>query len=131
MGARNEARGHKAVEKLKKEGLDVEFIHLDLADAESIASAPGEIRHKWGKLDVLVNNAAILHRDEGLGNSTVLKVSPAILRETFETNFFGLVDLTQRLVPLIRESSNGRIVNVSSILGSLQLGIERESGGAS
>ena len=109
MGARNEVRGRKAMEMLKKQGLDVEFILLDLADEESIASAPGQIRKNWGNLDVLVNNAGILHRDEGLGSSTVLGVPVSILRETFETNFFGLVNLTQRLVPLLKKSKNGRI----------------------
>jgi NAD(P)-dependent dehydrogenase (short-subunit alcohol dehydrogenase family) len=131
MGARNEVRGRKAMEMLKKQGLDVEFILLDLADEESIASAPGQIRKNWGNLDVLVNNAGILHRDEGLGSSTVLGVPVSILRETFETNFFGLVNLTQRLVPLLKKSKNGRIINVSSILGSLQKATVREADGPS
>jgi NAD(P)-dependent dehydrogenase (short-subunit alcohol dehydrogenase family) len=131
MAARSEKRGREAVSTLSKEGLDVEFVLLDLADTKSIEKAVDSIRKDHQKLDVLVNNAGILHREEGLGSSTVLKVPIDILRETFETNFFGLVDLTQRLIPLIRKSSNGRIVNVSSILGSLQLAIERESEGPS
>lgn len=131
LGARDERRGKKAAEALKKEGLDVEFLQLDVNDSESIRKAVASIEAKYEKLDVLVNNAGVLHREEGLGSSTVLSVPANILRETFETNFFGLVDLTQRLVPLIRKSENGRIINVSSILGSLQLAIEREADGAS
>jgi len=131
LGARNEQRGMKAAESLRKEGLDVDFLQLDMNDPGSVRKAVKTVESKYQKLDALVNNAGILHREEGLGSSTVLGVPTNILRETFETNFFGLVDLTQRLIPLIRKSPNGRIVNVSSILGSLQLAIERESDGPS
>lgn len=131
LGARNRERGLKAVSDLKKEGLDVELLEIDVSKSESIARAVIELEEKYDRLDVLVNNAGILHREEGLGSSTVLGVATPILRETFETNFFGLVDLTQRLVPLLKKSKNGRIVNVSSILGSLDLAIEREAEGPS
>lgn len=131
LTARNEERGQKAAEKLKAEGLEVEFLQLDLNDSGSIRQAVETLERNHDKLDVLVNNAGVLHREEGLGSSTVLSVPASILRETFETNFFGLVDLTQRLVPMIRKSEKGRIINVSSILGSLQLAIEREADGAS
>ena len=131
LGARNEQRGRKAAESLRLGGQDVDFLQLDMNDSGSIRKAAKTIESKYQQLDVLINNAGILHREEGLGSSTVLKVPTDILRETFETNFFGLVDLTQRLIPLIKKSPNGRIVNVSSILGSLQLAIERESDGPS
>jgi len=131
LGARNHDRGNKAVSDLKKEGLDVELLQIDVAKSDSIKMAVQELEKKYDHLDVLVNNAGILHREEGLGSSTVLGVPTPILRETFETNFFGLVDLTQRLVPMLKKSKNGRIVNVSSILGSLNLAIEREAEGPS
>lgn len=131
MGARNEKRGQEAVSKLLSEGLDVELIGLDVTDEWSRASAAKYIKERYGRLDALVNNAAVLHREEGQGGCTVLKVSTEVLRETFDTNFFGLVDLTQVLVPLLRKSDNGRIVNVSSILGSLQNALKRESEGRS
>ena len=131
LGARNRDRGNKAVSELKEAGLDVELLEIDLSQSDSIEKAVKELERKYERLDVLVNNAAILHREEGLGSSTVLGVPAAILRETFETNFFGLVDLTQRLVPLLKKSDNGRIVNVSSILGSLQKALEREANGPS
>lgn len=131
MGARSLERGNKAVGDLKQEGLDVEFLEIDVSKSDSIEKAVNELEKKYDRLDVLVNNAGMLHREEGLGSSTVLGVPASILRETFETNFFGLVDLTQRLVPLLKKSENGRIVNVSSILGSLNLAIEREAEGPS
>lgn len=131
LGARNPERGRKAQSDLKSEGLEVDLLELDLADSGSIGEAVKSLEQNYERLDVLVNNAGILHREEGLGNSTVLGVPSSILRETFETNFFGLIDLTQRLVPLLKKSQNGQIVNVSSILGSLQLALERESQGPS
>ena len=82
-------------------------------------------RESTGRLDILVNNAGVLKEGEisatGSGPNPVTAVSPEMLRETFETNFFASVALTQKLLPLIRKSPAGRIVNVSSILGSLTL----------
>ena len=131
LGSRNFERGNKAVSDLKEKGLDVELLIIDVSDSKSVENAVYELEQKFSHLDVLVNNAGILHREEGLGSSTVLGVTPTILRETFDTNFFGLVELTQRLVPLLKKSKKGRIVNVSSILGSLNLAIEREAEGPS
>ena len=82
-------------------------------------------RKSTGRLDILVNNAGILKEGEisatGSGPNPVTAVSLEMLRETFETNFFASVALTQKLLPLIRQSPAGRIVNVSSILSSLTL----------
>ena len=131
LGSRNLERGKQAVSALKDRGLDVDLLEIDVSKAESISSAVKTLEETYDHLDVLINNAGILHRDEGLGSSTVLGVHGAILKETFETNFFGLIDLTQQLVPLLKKSSNGRIVNVSSILGSLEKAVEREAQGPS
>ena len=131
MGARSSQRGEEAASRLKKQGLDVEFIHLDVTDDADRAAAAKHIGERYGRLDALVNNAAVLHDEKGLGSSKVLEVSQAVLKDTFETNFFALVDLTQKMIPLLRKSSNARIVNVSSILGSLKRALDRESGGPS
>lgn len=131
MGARSRERGAKAVSRLEQQGLDVELVLLDVANEKSRSAAAELIGDRFGKLDALVNNAAVLHEEKGLGSSLVLDVSTEVLKDTFETNFFGLVDLTQKLVPLLRKSSNARIVNVSSILGSLRRALDRESGGPS
>ncbi len=119
LGSRNLERGGKAVETLKNEGLDVELLHIDISSADSIKNAVAEIKTKYEKLDILVNNAGMIHKDEDWQANTVQDVSTSILKDTFETNFFGLVDFTQQLLPLIKKSESGNIVNVSSVLGSL------------
>jgi NAD(P)-dependent dehydrogenase (short-subunit alcohol dehydrogenase family) len=120
MGARNEAKGKEAEGKLKGEGLDVEFILLDMDDPKTQAKAAKTIEEKFGKLDVLVNNAGILIDEKSNGSFvTTSKTSEDVLRKTFETNFFNVVALTQTLLPLIKKSAAGRIVFLSSGLGSL------------
>jgi NAD(P)-dependent dehydrogenase (short-subunit alcohol dehydrogenase family) len=120
MGARNEAKGKEAETKLKGEGLDVEFILLDVDDPKTHAKAAKTIEEKFGKLDVLVNNAGILIDEKNNGSFvTTSRTSMDVLRKTFETNFFNVVALTQTLLPLIKKSAAGRIVFLSSGLGSL------------
>jgi len=120
MGSRNMTRGKAAAKALQKDGLLVEFIRLDVTRPEQIRKAASEIRKRYGKLDILVNNAGRSAREDHGRNSTDT-VSSQALRATFNVNFFGLVELTQRLLPLLRKSAAGRIVNVSSILGSLAI----------
>lgn len=117
LGARDEKRGAEAVAQLKQEGLDVQFLPLDVNDAASQDSAVKFIGEKFGKLDILVNNA-------GIAKDFQVPTSQSTLdqwRETFETNVFNLVALTQKLLPLVKKSEAGRIVNLTSILGSLAL----------
>jgi NAD(P)-dependent dehydrogenase (short-subunit alcohol dehydrogenase family) len=87
---------------------------------------------RYGKLDILVNNAGVMLEDTDFGApggfNTTTTVTPEVLRSIFETNFFAVVALTQALLPLIRKSPAGRIVNLSSILGSLTLHSDRSSG---
>lgn len=128
MGSRNESRGNKAAGKLASEGLDVHAIHLDVTNSGHIRKASDHIEKTYGELDILVNNAAIAHADELLFKNSVETVSPKALRETFDVNFFGLVELTQAVLPLIKKSDAGRIVNISSILGSLTLNNDASSG---
>lgn len=122
LGARSEERGREAEAKLKDEKSDVRFLHLDVDDAATHEMARQYIEENFGKLDVLVNNAGI-----NLEGSAGEKLTPAsqtsldVYRQTFETNFFNLVALTQTLLPLVRRSDAGRIVNLSSILGSMTL----------
>jgi NAD(P)-dependent dehydrogenase (short-subunit alcohol dehydrogenase family) len=121
LGARNEAKGKEAAEKLKGEKLDVEFILLDV-DPKTHTQAAKTIEQKFGKLDVLVNNAGILidEKDKGAFR-TASKASLDTIRKTFETNFFNVIALTQTLIPLIEKSDAGRIVFLSSGLASLTL----------
>jgi len=118
LGSRDLARGQAAAKSIGGgEGLRV--IKLDVSSEADRNSAVAYIETEFGRLDILVNNAGVL-LDGRSGNAT--SATPlSILRETFEVNFFAVVDLTQKLLPLIRKSSTGRIVNLSSILASLTL----------
>jgi len=122
LGARNQAKGSEAAKKLKSEGLDVEFIQLDVDDEKTHAQTSKAIEQKFGKLDVLINNAAIMLDEKSNGGfAPASKTSVAMFRKTFDTNFFNVIALTHTLLPLIKKSAAGRIVFLSSILGSLTL----------
>lgn len=117
VGARSEIRGRGAVSELTSDGLRAVLIPIDVADQESIRSAESLIRDRYGRLDILINNAGIA-KDSGMRPS---QLSIDNLRQTFETNFFGAFLVTQIMLPLLRNSDAGRVVNVSSGLGSLTL----------
>ncbi len=115
LGARSETAADGAIQDLRQQGLDVRFVSIDTNDPTSFDNARDLIAGEFGKLDILVNNI-------GIGcdwNYTAANVPMSLLRETFEINFFALVDITQRLLPLIERSPAGRIVNLSSAIGSL------------
>jgi len=101
---------------LQAQGLDVEALALDVANDDSIAEAAAEVERRHGRLDVLVNNAGVLRDDLTRKPS---EQSLAAWRETFDTNVFGLVATTQAFLPLLKKAPAARIVNVSSILGSV------------
>lgn len=120
LGAREEQKGTEAATKLSHEELDVRFIKLDVTNEASIREAAKLIEEQFGKLDILVNNAGV-NLEYGTSVPAPSQVSLDTLKRTFEINFFGTVAVTQLLLPLIRKSEAGRIVNVSSNLGSLTL----------
>ncbi len=119
LGARDPAKGEEAAAKLRGAGIEARAVKLDITDEADRASAAKLIEQDYGRLDILVNNAAIL-RDARTGNQTST-TSSEILHDTFETNFFSVVALTQTLLPLLRKSEAARVVNLSSILASLTL----------
>ena len=122
IGARSEEKGKEAESKLKNEGLDVEYIKLDVNDPKSHESAEKFIDATYGKLDILINNAGIfLNEFDNGAPIPASKTKLDIFRETFETNFFNTIALTQQFVPLVKKSDAGRIVFLSSGLGSLSL----------
>ena len=123
LGARSEEKGREAEAALQKEGLDVEFLKLDVDDPRTHESAAKFIEATYGKLDILVNNAGVfLGEFNGDGKPIpASQTSSEILRKTFDTNFFNTVALTQTLLPLVKRSDAGRIVFLSSALGSLDL----------
>ncbi|MFF4807139.1 SDR family oxidoreductase [Micromonospora chersina] len=116
VSARDAARGREAADKLRAEGVDARFVPLEVTDAASIAAAAELVEREYGHLDVLVNNAGIIRADgAGLPSQTTLDT----LREVYETNVFGVVAVTNALLPLLRRASAARIVNVSSEVGSI------------
>ena len=115
LTARDVSRGEIAKEQLKKEGLEVGFHLLDVAAQDSIDSLAGFLMREFGRLDILINNAAI-RKDAGMAG---LDVPIEIVREMMETNVYGPLMLCQALAPLLKKSSAGRVVNVSSGMGSL------------
>lgn len=124
LGARDEGHGRAAASQLSREGLDVRFILLDMEKLETFEDVYRFIAKEFDRLDVLVNNAGCAFDWEYKVDSVPLDM----IRRTFEINFFAIIDLTQRLLPLLRWSPAGRIVNQSSVLGSLTLHSTPDSG---
>jgi NAD(P)-dependent dehydrogenase (short-subunit alcohol dehydrogenase family) len=120
IAARKLQAAEEAAMLLKNDGLKAEAIVLDIGDSDQIQAATQEIDGRFGKLDVLINNAGVM-LDGEWATSNASSVSLETIRKTFDTNFFGLVEVTQTLLPLILKSENGRIVNMASIEGSLSL----------
>ncbi|WP_027087902.1 SDR family NAD(P)-dependent oxidoreductase [Cohnella panacarvi] len=116
LGARDEARGQEAAGGLRAEGIAAEFVRLDVLDHQSIDRAAEFIEGKYGRLDILVNNAGIFLEEKPPSENDV-----ATLLQVYDTNVFGVFRTTQAMLPLLRKSAGGRIVNMSSSLGSLTL----------
>ncbi len=118
LAGRDRQKAVDAALALQGEGLPVEAITLDVTDDASIAEAVASVEARHGRLDILVNNAGILIDDptRGMAGQPL-----ATWRKTFDTNVFGLIAVTQAFLPLLRKSAAGRIVNVSSVLGSIGL----------
>jgi NAD(P)-dependent dehydrogenase (short-subunit alcohol dehydrogenase family) len=114
MAARDLARGATAVAELKALGLPVEFIPLDVTSQSTVDAAAAEIGRRHGRLDILVNNAGI-----ALDWIPASELTVEAYQQTFDTNVFGVFRVTQAMLPLLKKSRHGRIVNVSSGLGSL------------
>ena len=118
LTSRDESDGKASVEQLQQESLDVLYHQLNVTDSESIAALAKFIREKFGRLDVLVNNAGI-YLDASGAEGSVFQAKVDTLRETMETNVYGPLLLCQALVPLMKEHNYGRVVNVSSGAGQL------------
>jgi NAD(P)-dependent dehydrogenase (short-subunit alcohol dehydrogenase family) len=115
IGARDRDRGQTAVANLRSEGFAARYVRIDLTDLATISSAATDIEAQEGRLDILINNAGITSSGDGSPGAATLEA----VRRTFDTNFFGTLAVTQAMLPLLKRSCSGRIVNVSSGLGSL------------
>ncbi|MGJ5634798.1 SDR family oxidoreductase [Nostoc sp. CALU 1950] len=116
VGSRDIGRGEEAANKLRLNQIDARSVQLDVIDQKTIDSVSKQIESEFGKLDILVNNAGILLDSDRLPPS---QVDIETLRQTYETNVFGVFAVTKALLPLLKKSTAGRIVNLSSGLGSL------------
>jgi NAD(P)-dependent dehydrogenase (short-subunit alcohol dehydrogenase family) len=117
IAARDPSKGEQAAAIIRKEGLDVQYLRLDVTQAASVEAAARTVSQRFSQLDILVNNAAI-------ASDATLPPSQSSLdniRKVFETNFFGVIAVTQAMLPLLRRSAAARIVNLTSGLGSLSL----------
>jgi NAD(P)-dependent dehydrogenase (short-subunit alcohol dehydrogenase family) len=116
LGSRDAGRGRTAEQKLKAQGIAAEAVELDVTKPETIRAAAEIISKQFGRLDVLVNNAAVALDDKTKPPSgQALKT----WRDAFDINFFGMVEVTQVFMPLLLKSNEGRIVNLASGLASI------------
>jgi NAD(P)-dependent dehydrogenase (short-subunit alcohol dehydrogenase family) len=122
VGARDRERGAQAVARLRERSRAAHLVTLDLTDEASIATAVADVGARFGRLDVLVNNA-------GIGNASAVPSAQSLpaMRTLFETNVFGAIAVTQAFLPLLERAPAARIVNVSSSLGSLHLAADPTS----
>jgi NAD(P)-dependent dehydrogenase (short-subunit alcohol dehydrogenase family) len=124
VASRDAVQANAAAKRIAEEGGDAESLVLDVTDASSIEAAAAGVEREHGRLDILVNNAGIMldafdkaPSEQGLD----------LWRRTFDTNLFGVVATTNAFLPLIRKSQKGRIVNVSSILGSMAANVDPQT----
>ena len=118
IGSRDLAKGEEVVKELKKEGFEnIKAIQIDVTNAESVLAAKEIVEKDQGKLDILINNAGVL----GVLPQNPSATSIEDIQQTFDTNFFGVIRVTQTFLELLKKSDNPRISNITSGLGSLTL----------
>lgn len=123
LGARDSYRGQQATAILASDGLDVEAMTIDLNNETTIVEAVDTIKSRYGRLDILVNNAGIVDAEDGPPSvGSIIAV-----RRLMETNFIGTLAVTQAMLPLLRQSQAGRIVNLATTLGSLSINADPTS----
>ncbi|WP_421017141.1 SDR family NAD(P)-dependent oxidoreductase [Furfurilactobacillus cerevisiae] len=114
LGSRNLVKGQQAADQLEGEGLHVDVVEIDVTNPESVTEAAKQLTDKFGYLSVLINNAGAAF-DYGQNPS---EVSPDILQKDFQINYFGLIDVTQKMLPLLKSAKQAKILNISSMMGS-------------
>jgi NAD(P)-dependent dehydrogenase (short-subunit alcohol dehydrogenase family) len=125
IAARDAAKGEQAASELRAEGIDAGSVVLDVTSPASVRAAATQVTAEYGVLDILVNNAGVL--PEATADETPEALDLDLFRQTFDTNVFGAVTVIQEFLPLLRQSASGRIVNVSTTMGSLSDASDPES----
>jgi NAD(P)-dependent dehydrogenase (short-subunit alcohol dehydrogenase family) len=123
IGARNQARGEKAVKQLEAAGVKADFIQLDVTDKAQIKAAADKIKTDYGYLSILINNAGIAMDH----HQPASQLSTDTIRQDFDVNYFGLIDVTQAMIPLLKVGKPAKIVNVASNMGSMGLASDPNS----
>ena len=132
LGARDDGRGEAAGKQLRDEGLDTRFLRVDVTDAGVVAQAAHTIEAEYGRLDILVNNAGISRPDgvRAVMDPATWRPSGASVdarRDVFAVNVFGIVTVTNAMLPLLRRADAARIVNVTSEVGSFAVALDESS----
>ena len=118
LGSRDLAKGEAIVKELNEKGFqNIQAIEIDVTNPESISAAKTIVENEQGKLDILINNAGIL----GVNPQTATETAVEDIKDVFETNFFGVINVTQAFLDLLKKSERPRISNITSGLGSLTL----------
>jgi NAD(P)-dependent dehydrogenase (short-subunit alcohol dehydrogenase family) len=120
LGSRDALRGEVAARLLREDGIDARVVKLDVNKQHDIDAAAAMVESEFGKLDVLVNNAGVMI-EKGWTKNTTSETTLENLRATFEANVFAVLAVTKALLPALKKAAAARIVNVSSILGSVSL----------
>lgn len=123
IGARDPDRGRAATEALVSQGFKAQSLGLDVTEPRSIEAAAKAIEAEHGRLDILVNNAGVVDAQDGPPSTATTDA----VRRIMDTNFLGALRVTQAMLPLLRRSNAGRIVNLSSSLGSLTVNSDPSS----
>jgi NAD(P)-dependent dehydrogenase (short-subunit alcohol dehydrogenase family) len=126
VGARDAAKGEAAADVLRRRGIEAEALTLDVSDCESVRAAADEVERRHGRLDILVNNAGILPEATAAERADG-PLDVGMFKDTFGTNVFGAVAVTQAFLPLLRAADSASVVNVSSTMGSLSDQVDPES----
>lgn len=117
IGALDEDAAKKAVAEITADGGEASYVNLDVTNHDQVKAAGQYVADKYGYLTILINNAGIVTD----GQHTPVDVPMDALRKEFDVNFFGSVDVSQTMVPLLKKAENAQIINLSSNMGSLGL----------
>ncbi|WDF83727.1 SDR family NAD(P)-dependent oxidoreductase [Lacticaseibacillus pabuli] len=123
IGARNQVRGESAVQAIREAGGQADFVQLDVTNADQVQAAAKQIQADYGHLNVLINNAGIAAD----AHQKPSELSIDLIQQDFAVNFFGLIRVTQAMVPLLRAGQPAKIINVTSNMGSFGLATDPNS----